>query len=96
MKTQILELPDVHFGDVSDDEHAPVDHIDGHEVDDDEELAETPADVIELLGFDPRELNDGTDDEQQDDQTEHQELLTHDSAPCQCHACRIKVAKWKQ
>ncbi|MDE2426240.1 MAG: hypothetical protein KGO96_10090 [Elusimicrobia bacterium] len=54
-------LPDVHFGDVEDDELPPESDLD--EADDDEELAVTPTDVVELLGFDPLELEDVTADE---------------------------------
>jgi hypothetical protein len=42
-------LPDVYFG--SPDK--PVDWEEDDTPDDDEELSETPADVVELLGFDP-------------------------------------------
>jgi len=48
------KLPDVHFGEVKEDERLPP-APDDHDADDDEELDETPADVIELLGFDPLE-----------------------------------------
>ena len=47
-------LPDVHFGRVSekqDDSFVPDDSPD-----DDKELEKTPRDVVELLGFDPKEL----------------------------------------
>ena len=49
-----MALPDVHFGDAS---AKPLNwrdaEFDDDTPDDDEELPETPADVIALLGFDP-------------------------------------------
>ena len=51
-----MSLPDVHFGDTVD---KPLDwraeEFDDDTSDDDEELPETPADVVALLGFDPLE-----------------------------------------
>jgi hypothetical protein len=53
-------LPDVYFGDVDESEvdwrNLP-DDIDS----DDEELEHTPTDVIEMLGFDPKEFIPTTD-----------------------------------
>ena len=53
------DLPDVHFGAV---DQRPVDwrkHADVTSTfDDDTELLITPPDVIHLLGFDPKELDD--------------------------------------
>jgi hypothetical protein len=49
-----MPLPNVYFGKVEDGEP----EIKEDETpDDDKELAETPADVTELLGFDPKELD---------------------------------------
>lgn len=50
-------LPDIHYGDVKDDaaDDGPLPEVED-EPDDDEELAETPQDVIDILGFDPKEL----------------------------------------
>lgn len=50
-------LPDIFFGDDFEPRDAPIPYVDLGE-DDDEELAETPADVIDLLGFDPLEPDD--------------------------------------
>ena len=51
-----MPLPDVHFGPAA---AKPLDWRDGEyqddAPDDDEELAETPADVVAMLGFDPLE-----------------------------------------
>jgi hypothetical protein len=48
------KLPDVYFGSV---DYVPPDLVDDTP-DDDEELAETPWDVVALLGFDPLEEDD--------------------------------------
>jgi hypothetical protein len=52
------DLDDVHFG--SPDEPLPEWDIDDESGDDpdDEELDVTPPDVVAMLGFDPKELND--------------------------------------
>ena len=48
-------LPDVSFGEPSDEQGDDVlPEIDDE--DDDEELDETPADVVDILGFDPLEV----------------------------------------
>ena len=47
-------LPDVHFGSPEDGSLDWRDEVyDVTEADDDEELVETPEDVVEMLGFDP-------------------------------------------
>ena len=48
------KLPDVYFGSVK---HVPPNLVD-NTPDDDEVLAETPWDVVALLGFDPLEEDD--------------------------------------
>jgi hypothetical protein len=51
-------LPEVHFGEIND---KPIDWRKANlkdTEDDDELLDETPDDVIDLLGFDPREFLD--------------------------------------
>ena len=48
------DLPDVQYGD-----GAQVTSTVADENDDDEQLAQTPKDVIALLGFDPLEEDDG-------------------------------------
>jgi hypothetical protein len=55
-----LELPQVHFGSV---QSKPLDWREVEDIpdSDDEELAETPSDVIAMLGFDPKELKGGSD-----------------------------------
>ena len=45
-----MELPDVYFGSPAAE---PVPLVEDDSPDDDEELPETPADVVALLGFDP-------------------------------------------
>lgn len=53
------ELPDVHFGTAETplpDWRATANDDDGG--DDDEELPKTPPDVIAMLGFDPRTIDD--------------------------------------
>jgi len=47
-------LPDVHFGEVTEDERLPA--VDEDEADNDDLLDETPQDVVDLLGFDPLEF----------------------------------------
>ncbi len=54
-----IDLPDVHFEGHNDPEAwRNVDEEDP----DDEELDETPADVIMMLGFDPKHMDDDEDD----------------------------------
>lgn len=56
-----MSLPDVYFGSPG---KKPVDWREAKEdptPDDDEELAKTPNDVIEMLGFDPLELKSTQD-----------------------------------
>lgn len=48
------KLPDVHFGEIAEDQPADLPAID--ETDDDEELADTPEDVMAILGFDPKDV----------------------------------------
>lgn len=48
------KLPDVHFGEVEEEETDELPEVENDE-DDDEELSETSSDVVELLGFDPLE-----------------------------------------
>lgn len=51
-----MPLPDVYYGKVTDeivDWRNEEDHFE--DTDDDEELEYTPASVIEILGFDPKE-----------------------------------------
>ncbi len=50
-------LPDVQFGDGEPDEEAELPEAEDLDEDNDEELAETPQDVIDLLGFDPKDLD---------------------------------------
>lgn len=50
-------LPDIYFGEDFEPHDAPLPYVDLGE-DDDEELPETPADVVEILGFDPLELDE--------------------------------------
>lgn len=53
-------LPDAHFGDVVLEQNDQVlDAPDDIETDDDEELEKTPPDVTAILGFDPKELDEG-------------------------------------
>ena len=55
-------LPDVHFGEIGKPLPKVVPQADDENLDDDEQLAETPADVIAILGFDPLdEIEDGED-----------------------------------
>lgn len=54
-KTKGDELPYVHFGKVGPDRPAP--GPDPEPDSDDEELDETPADVLAMLGFDPKEFS---------------------------------------
>lgn len=55
------DLPDVYFGDKkAADTKGWQDYDPG--ADDDEELEETPADVIEMLGFDPKDMEDEEND----------------------------------
>ena len=58
-------LPGVRFGDESTDKLDWRD-LDGQDddADDDELLAETPPDVVAMLGFDPLELEDDDGDDQ--------------------------------
>lgn len=53
-------LPDIHYGTA--DSRLPDwrEMTDKNDADDDEELAKTPQDVIELLGFDPRNEEEGS------------------------------------
>lgn len=53
-----LLLPDVHYGEVKDEE--PSDELPKleDETDDDEPLKVTPPDVVEILGFDPLDEDD--------------------------------------
>jgi len=55
----MIDLPDVHFGPIGD---PPTDSTLLSDEDDpvDEELDETPADVIAILGFDPKELSEAS------------------------------------
>lgn len=48
-------LPDVHFGKADSDSIDWRKETDDDELDNDEELEETPRDVVALLGFDPKE-----------------------------------------
>lgn len=50
-------LPDVFFGEVLDEEGDELPEIED-DGDDDEELEEIPANVIEIIGFDPLEDDD--------------------------------------
>lgn len=52
-------LPMIHVGPVKEGEgEQPLVQVPGIEIDDDEELAVTPPDVVALLGFDPKEFSD--------------------------------------
>ena len=53
-----MELPEVEFGDVKakDFDWRAVDSKE-YDVDDDELSEKTPEDVVEMLGFDPKELD---------------------------------------
>lgn len=50
--SNVTELPIIQFGDAP----LPTDWPEDDQPDDDEELAQTPPDVVEMLGFDPLEL----------------------------------------
>ncbi len=50
-------LPDVHFGEVSEPKDQVLESTVGLEDDDDDELLETPPDVTDILGFDPKDLD---------------------------------------
>jgi adenylylsulfate kinase-like enzyme len=57
------ELPDVYFGRVSTDKVNWRGVLPANEPDDDDELTETPADVVGMLGFDPLDESDEDDEE---------------------------------
>ncbi|RYF15943.1 MAG: hypothetical protein EOO77_12880 [Oxalobacteraceae bacterium] len=64
MTTPKIALPDIHFGPV---DAPPVDWRAHDEPDpDDEELPETPASVVMMLGFDPAAPRDGDGDDDDD------------------------------
>jgi hypothetical protein len=50
----VIDLPDVHFGDVTDEPNENWKDLDEADPDD-EELEQTPQSVIDMLGFDPKE-----------------------------------------
>lgn len=53
-----MELPGVTFGDIKSDEFDwRKEDSKEYDVDDDELLEKTPEDVVEMLGFDPKELD---------------------------------------
>lgn len=54
--TERAGLPDVYFGEVHDEDDDTLPEVEGNDDDDDEELDETPSDVVEILGFDPKDL----------------------------------------
>lgn len=51
-------LPDAHFGVVSNTEPDKLPEVADNDTDDDEELDETPKDVVDILGFDPAEQDE--------------------------------------
>ncbi len=51
------DFPDVHFGS-ADSKPADWRKENDDSLDDDEELKETPSDVVEMLGFDPKEYSE--------------------------------------
>ena len=51
-------IPDVHFGTAATQNPAPWRGVESFEQDDDLELAETPPDVIAMLGFDPLDVEE--------------------------------------
>lgn len=74
---------DVHFGSTEEREvkWREDEALDAEEDPDDEELDETPADVIAMLGFDPKDIDD-----------EEVESVTECSGPdCACPACVKKA-----
>lgn len=50
-------LPDVYFGEVQDQDDEELFELEDELPDDDEVLKVTPADVVDVLGFDPLELD---------------------------------------
>lgn len=57
------DLPDVHFGTVEDSTEDELPDVEDQDVDDDEELAETPSSVTAILGFDPKDLDSESPDD---------------------------------
>ncbi len=52
-------LPAVHFGVVDEnDVEGEIPEVDGADDDDDEDIEKTPQDVIDILGFDPLDVED--------------------------------------
>jgi hypothetical protein len=66
------ELPDVSYGEAgAEGSDALTPKVDAEfDVDDDELLAETPADVVEMLGFDPKNETSATEEEDSSDAAE--------------------------
>lgn len=54
------KLPDVGYGKPHEDNDEELPELEDDN-DDDEELEKTPQDVIDLLGFDPKEFENGND-----------------------------------
>jgi hypothetical protein len=59
-QTRHKALPDIHFGEVSDDDDE-LPNVKGHNDDNDAKQDKTDQDVIDILGFDPLEFD--TDDD---------------------------------
>ena len=60
-KPSLLPLPDVHFG--AADTPLSKGSVEEEPDPDDDELAETPSDVVAMLGFDPLDMDDTEDAE---------------------------------
>src|SRR5579863_9098789 len=65
------KLPDIHFGEVADDEDFSIPEVEGIDDDDDEDLDSVSEDFIEILGFDPDELDDEVIQDAEWDESKH-------------------------
>ena len=62
----MIDLPDAHFEGSTGEEWKDFDEVDP----DDEELDETPADVVMMLGFDPKDADEDDVPSEQDAPTQ--------------------------
>jgi len=88
-------IPGVHFGEVGEE---PVDwrkSVDDQDLDDDEELDETPKDVVGILGFDPKaEFLDQESDVKMENKAPSQEKKAAPAQPKKGH--RTRVQDWQK